>query len=68
MGAVLLADLRTEAGKTQDEVAAALRISLSTVHRHENSKSKLTWIHREAYARYYRVRPEQIEQPDKVAA
>lgn len=61
----LLHELRELAGKTQAEVAADLRTSLSTLNRHEQGKVTLSGHHRLAYATYYGVDPDSIEQPER---
>lgn len=65
---MLLSDLRAAAGKTQTAVADELGISPSTVKRHEQGKTALTGMHRRAYADFYGVQPEQVEQPEWVTA
>lgn len=60
-----ISELRKRAGKTQAEVARDLRQSISTINRHEHGKTPLSEMHRRAYADYYGVAPESIEQPSK---
>lgn len=59
----LLKQIRELTGKTQEEVAADLGISVSTVNRHEQGKTPLTRMLVLAYAAYYGVDPDSIEQP-----
>jgi transcriptional regulator with XRE-family HTH domain len=60
-------ELRNLAGKNQKQVARDLGISVSTVNRHEHGKTPLSDMHRIAYATYYGVSAESIEQPERVA-
>lgn len=55
--------LRTEAGKTLGDVADEVGMSASTVRRHENGVTPLSGLHRLAYATYYGVKADSIEQP-----
>ena len=58
-----LRDLRQQAGKTQEQTAADLNMGLRTIIRHERGTTPLSGLHRIAYATYYGVAPESIEQP-----
>jgi len=63
-----LAEIRKAAGKSQKAVSDELGISVSTINRHENGKWPLTGMHRRAYADYYGVKADTIEQPERAAA
>lgn len=65
---MLLVDIRRAAGKKQQEVSDDLGISLATIHRHERGKTTLSHLHRRAYASYYGVQADEIEQPTEAAA
>lgn len=58
-----LIDLRKKTGRSQKRVSADLNISVSTINRHEQGKTPLSGLHRLAYATYYGVKQDTIEQP-----
>jgi transcriptional regulator with XRE-family HTH domain len=62
-----LSELRKQTGKSQTEVARDLGTSVSTIIRHEGGKTTLSDFHRIAYATYYGVSAESIEQPGRDA-
>ncbi len=63
-----LIELRKKAKKSLAEVAADLGTTPSTINRHERGITPMSAFHRATYGLYYRVKPDTIEQPVKVAA
>jgi transcriptional regulator with XRE-family HTH domain len=67
---VQLKELRTAAKKSLAVVAKDIGTTPSTINRHERGITPISAFHRAAYATYYGVKAESIEQPerDEVAA